>query len=397
MRLALVAQNLVYGDGQGRINLEIARWALRAGHQVIIVAVEVDPRILELGANWEKVEVRRKPILARVALFPAKADKIIDRLRNENKIDFVIANGYTLTRRHDLNLCQFVHAAWLRSGVHGTATRGLIRRAYQSFYTRYNAHHEKRSYHAARIVVAPSLQTLGELRKMGIDPAKLRKIPNGVDCEEFSPAPPGPRERSELNLPYDFPIALFAGDVRTNRKGLGSVLNALITLPNVHLAIVGRSDGSPFISMAKKLGLTHRTHFLGFRKDVPRILRACDLFVFPSWYDPFGLVVTEALACGIPVVTTRCTGAGELLNDQCGTVVEDPGDIPAIAAAMAGWLTDPAKRQRAVPAGRAIAEANGWESMAKQYLELLTKPRLFSDAVRIESAPLTTHAIQAGL
>jgi glycosyltransferase involved in cell wall biosynthesis len=392
MRIALVAQNLVYGDGQGRINLEIARWALRAGHQVILVAVEVDPRILELGATWEKVEVRRKPILARVALFPAKADKIVDRLRERKQIDAVIANGYTLTRRHDLNLCQFVHAAWLRSGVHSTASRGLIRRVYQSFYTRYNAHHEKRSYNAARIVVAPSMQTLGELREMGIDSSKLRKIPNGVDCEEFSPAPPGPRERQELGLPYDFPIALFAGDVRTNRKGLGSVLQAMTTMPNVQLVVVGRSEGSPFIPMAKELGIEHRTHFLGFRKDVARIVRACDLFVFPSWYDPFGLVVTEALACGIPVVTTRCTGAGELLNDQCGTVIEDPGNIPALAAAMASWLTDPAKREHAATAGRAVAVANGWESMAKQYLELLAQPRVFPDAVRVESEPATAQA-----
>jgi glycosyltransferase involved in cell wall biosynthesis len=390
MRIALVAQNIVYGDGQGRINFEIARWALHAGHQVIIVAVEVDSRILDLGATREQVVVRRKPILARVALFPAIADKIVDRLRAEKKIDVVIANGYTLTRRHDLNLCQFVHAAWLRSGVHSTATRGLIRRVYQSFYTRYNAHHEKRSYHAAGIVVAPSMRTLAELRDMGIDPAKLKKIPNGVDCDEFSPAPPGPRERTELGLPYDFPVALFAGDVRTNRKGLGSVLQAMTTLPNVHLAVVGRSDGSPFIDMAKELGVDHRTHFLGFRKDVPRILRACDLFVFPSWYDPFGLVVTEALACGIPVVTTRCTGAGELLNDQCGTLVEDPGDIPAIAAAMAGWLTNSAKRQNAIPACRAVAEANGWESMAKQYLELLSTPRVFPDAVRVGDESLAT-------
>lgn len=384
MRLALVAQNIVFGDGQGRINLELARAALRAGHPVILVAVEVDPVILRAGATWEKIEVRRKPILARVAMFPDKANRVIDRLRNENKIDFVIANGYTLTRKHDINLCQFVHAAWLRSGVHSSASKGLIRRMYQSFYTRYNAFHEVRSYRAARNVVAPSMQTIQELRKLGLDPAKLRKIPNGVDCDEFSP---GPRERKELGLPEDPPIAFFAGDVRTNRKGLGSVLQALAKLPKVHLAIAGRSDGSPFVEMARTLGVADRTHFLGFRKDVPRVLRACDLFVFPSRYDPFGLVVTEALACGVPVVTTRCTGAGELLTEQCGTVVEDPADIPAITAAMAGWLDNPAKRQAAAPVGRAIAQANGWESMANQYLEILEKPKLFPAAMRVENDP----------
>ncbi len=384
MRFALVAQNVVFGDGQGRINLEIARWALHAGHEVIIVAVEVDPRILELGATWEKVVVRRKPILARVALFPARADKIIDRLRDENRIDFVVANGYTLTRPHELNLCQFVHSAWLRSGVHDTATRGLIRRIYQSLYTRYNAHHEKRSYRAARIVVAPSARTLDELRRTGVDPSKLRRIPNGVDCEEFSP---GPSERNELGLPQGVSMALFAGDVRTNRKGLGSVLKALVKLPDVHLAVVGRSEGSPFIAMANELGVANRTHFLGFRKDVPRVIRSCDLFVFPSWYDPFGLVVTEALACGVPVVTTRATGASELLTADSGTVVEDPADVEAIAASMAYWLNDASKRKESAPACRAIALANGWESMAKGYLALLTVPQTFTQAVMLEAEP----------
>ena len=314
MRIAIVAQNLVYGDGQGRINLEIARQAIFAGHQVTLVSVVVDEELIKAGATWEAVHVRRKPILFRVAHFPILANRVIDRLRSEDKIDHVIANGYTLTRAHDLNLSQFVHAAWLKSGVHGTATKGVIRRLYQEFYTRYNAFFEKKSYRAAHIVVAPSMQTFSELRKIGIRAMKIRRIPNGVNCKEFSP---GPRERKELGLPEDVPMALFAGDIRTNRKGLGSVLSALAMLPTVHLAVVGKSDGSPFVEMAKQLGLESRVHFLGFRKDVPRVLRACDLFVFPSWYDPFGLVVTES-------AFVRCSGRDNSVYR--GRRVADPRD-----------------------------------------------------------------------
>ncbi len=385
MRIAVVAQNIVYGDGQGRINLEIVRHALRLGHQVTLVSVVVDPEIIDAGATWEVVQVRRKPILARVAQFPGKANRIIDRLRAENKIDFVIANGYTLTREHDLNLAQFVHTAWLDLGMNAQAEAGLIRKAYQSFYSRYNAFHERRSYHAARIVVAPSQRTLEEVRRLGVAAGKLRKIPNGVDTAEFSPGPPGPRDRNAIGLPENVPMALFAGDIRTNRKGLGSVLEAMVKLPGVHLAVIGRSDGSPFVPMAQTLGIAQRVHFLGFRKDVPAIMRCCDLFVFPSRYEPFGLVVTEALACGLPVITTAATGAGELLTDECGTVISDPSDIAALSAAMKSWFSNPAKLRAAAPACRAIAQANGWESMATQYLAALEKPRDLESA----SAPVT--------
>lgn len=375
MRIAIVAQNIVYGDGQGRINLEIVRHALRLGHKVILVSVAVDPVVLNDGAEWIRVHVRRKPILARVAQFPRMANRIVDRLRTEDKIDFVIANGYTLTRDHDLNLSQFVHNAWLQSGLNAQADSGIIRKLYQAFYTRYNAFHERRSYRAARIVVAPSMRTLREVKDLGIDPSRLRKIPNGVDCEEFFPAPPGTCNRNALGLLPDVPMALFAGDIRTNRKGLGNVLQAMTKLPGVHLAVVGRSDGSPFVPMAQTLDIADRVHFLGFRKDVPAIMRACDLFVFPSCYEPFGLVVTEALACGLPVVTTAATGAGELLTFECGTVIEDPWDIAALTAAMSGWLSDPARRHSAASACRSIAQANGWTAMATQYLEVLEKSR----------------------
>jgi glycosyltransferase involved in cell wall biosynthesis len=371
MRIAIVAHNVIYGDGQGRINLEIAREALRAGAQIVLVSAKVDPELIGAGAVWERVRVIKRPVLLQVVQFVAAANRIVDRLRASGRMDYVIANGYTLTRPHDLNLCQFVHSAWLSSEIHNTASAGMINRVYQAVYTRYNARHERRAFRAARRVIAPSRQTADELRQLGVDSAKVCVVPNGVACSEFFP---GPESRCELGLPEGVPIALFVGNVRTNRKGLGSVLQALVDLPEVHLAVVGQTSGSPFLAMAAKLGVERRTHFLGFRKDVARIMRACDLFVFPSWYDPFGLVVTEAMASGLPVITTERTGAGELLNDKCGTLVSDPADAGALAAALRHWLSDSTRRCEAALACRAIAESHGWVAMANRYLELLVEP-----------------------
>jgi glycosyltransferase involved in cell wall biosynthesis len=371
----------MYGDGQARINLELARWALSTGIRVTLVSVVVDPELLRAGAIWEKVQVRKRPVLVRVATFVGQANRIIDRLRAQEKIDFVIANGYTLTRPHDLNLCQFVHAAWLNSTVHGIGTRGAINRLYQAIYTRYNAFHERRSYRAARVVVAPSNHTLQELKQqLSIDERKLQVIPNGVDCQEFSPAK---ADRKSLGLPENVPLALFVGDVRTNRKGMGSILRAMVKLPGVHLAVVGMLNRSPFPAMAHELGIAERIHFLDFRRDVPQIMRASDVFVFPSWYEPFGLVVTEALSCGLPVVTTACCGAGELLTKECGSVVQDPDDAASLASAIAHWIENPALRAEAAPACRAVALANGWASMAKRYFDVLRETRPLSIGEKI--------------
>ena len=380
MRVAIVAHNFMYGDGQARINLEIARWALAQGMKVTLVSVVVDPELLRAGAIWERVHVRKRPVLLRVATFVGQANKIVDRLRRQDKIDHVIANGYTLTRPHDLNLCQFVHAAWLNSTVHGIGTRGAINRLYQAVYTRYNAFHERRSYRAARAVVAPSNHTLQELKHLGIEDRKLHVIPNGVDCKEFSPAQ---IDRKSLGLPADVPLALFVGDVRTNRKGMGSVLRAMVKLPRVHLAVVGMLNRSPFPAMAQELGIADRIHFLDFRRDVARIMSASDVFVFPSWYEPFGLVVTEALSCGLPVVTTACCGAGELLTKDCGSVVQDPDDAAGLASAIAHWIENPELRSQAAPACRAVALANGWDSMAKRYFEILRETRPLSIGEKI--------------
>ena len=162
-------------------------------------------------------------------------------------------------------------------------------------------------------------------------------IPNGVDMDEFYPATETVDRRS-LGLPADVPIALFVGDLRTNRKGIRQTLEAMTHIHNAHLAVVGRSNRSPFVAFADKLGIASRVHFLNFRSDIPQIMRACDLFVFPTSYDPFGLVVLEAMASGLPVVTAVNAGASEIMDARGGTILQDAGEVPAITRAMEHWL-----------------------------------------------------------
>ena len=95
-----------------------------------------------------------RPFLRQVVAFSRAADRAIISLRKTKHVDRVVGNGYTLTEPHELNLCQFVHAAWLGSPAHNQG--GLVNRIYQQTFTRFNVLQEKKAFKAARIIVTPS-------------------------------------------------------------------------------------------------------------------------------------------------------------------------------------------------------------------------------------------------
>src|SRR5262249_4723856 len=130
------------------------------------------------------------------------------------------------------------------------------------------------------------------------------------------------------------PLALFVGDIRSPRKNLDSVLHALARVPDLTLIVVGKLERSPFPHLAQKLNIPDRVIFLGYRPDVSRLMRAADFFLSPSRYEPFGLVVLEALASGLPVITASTVGAAALVTPNCGRVIPDPHDIDSLAVAL---------------------------------------------------------------
>jgi glycosyltransferase involved in cell wall biosynthesis len=141
-------------------------------------------------------------------------------------------------------------------------------------------------------------------------------------------------------------------------------------VPQLHLAVAGITEGSPYIKLAASLGLSERVHFLGLCHNVPQLMKAVDFLVFPSRYEPFGLVVIEAMACGLPVITASTTGAAELVTPESGIVIEDPDDRQALAQALLSLTNDRALRQKMGKTARTIAEQHSWNQMAKSYVDL---------------------------
>ncbi|MBD2691787.1 glycosyltransferase [Anabaena catenula] len=366
MRLCIVTHKIKKGDGQGRVNYEVVQEAIRRGHHLTLLASEIAPELEQNSSvNWVSIPVKEYPTeFIRNFIFAKKSS---DWLRQHGReVDLIKANGAITMGAIDVNAVHFVHSSWWRSPVHISRNRRDAYGLYQWLYTAMNSYWEKQAFQQAKVVVAVSAKVAEELVNIGVPLGKIRVIVNGVDLQEFTP---GVTSRQKLGLPENVTLALFAGDIRTTRKNLDTVLQALVKVPNLHLAVVGTTEGSPFPELAEALGITERVHFMGYRRDIAEIMRAVDLFVFPSRYEACSLVLLEALASGLPVITATATGGAELVTPEAGVILPDTDDIDALSTALFS-LKDDLLRQQMSKAARTVAEQHSWATMAQTYLDL---------------------------
>ncbi|WGV28229.1 glycosyltransferase family 4 protein [Halotia branconii] len=367
MKLCIVTHKVKKGDGQGRVNYEVAQEAIRRGHHLTLIASEVTAELEQNSqVNWIKIPVQSYPTeFIRNYIFAQKSANWLHQHRSE--FDLVKVNGAITPAAADVNAVHFVHSSWLRSPAHISRLRRDFYGFYQWIYTALNARWEKQAFQKARVIVAVSQKVAEELVNIGVPRSCIRVIVNGVDTQEFTP---GTSDRQKLNLPKDVTLALFAGDIRTPRKNLDTVLHALAKVPDLHLAVVGSTEGSPFPELAASLGLSERVHFLGYRRDIAEIMRAADLFVFPSRYEACTLVLLEALASGLPVITATTTGGAELVTPECGIVLSDSDNADALAKALLSLVSDCLLMQQMGKAARLVAQQHSWTTMAQTYIDL---------------------------
>lgn len=366
MHIALVTHKLVRGDGQGRVNLEIARAALRRGWRLTLLSSEVTPELVRhRGVSWIPVVVAGWPTeLLRNQIFALTSWGWLARHRRE--IDLIVVNGFITWAKADVAAAHFVHSAWLRSPHRPRALSP--RGAYQRLYTSLNAWLERRAYRGARRVIAVSRQVREQLLATGLSPSSIEVIPNGVDIEEFSPRPErigSDREASSGTT------ALFVGDLQTPRKNLHTVLRALPRCPGVTLVVAGAVEGSAYPALALQLGIAERVRFVGFRRDLPELMRSVDFVIFPSLYEPCGLVLLEAMASGRPIVTARTVGGLEVADPACALVLDAPEDVAAMTVAINTLASSAELRESMGAAGRRGALRLDFALMAERYCDLL--------------------------
>jgi UDP-glucose:(heptosyl)LPS alpha-1,3-glucosyltransferase len=236
-----------------------------------------------------------------------------------------------------------VHQAWLDR-------RAQFQNSLQRIGRRFNKKHdvilrlEKAllGEGGARRVIANSVMVRDEIaRYYGFPGEAIDVIPNGVRVSEFGPAPlKHARARTQLKVRTDEVAALFLGS-GWERKGLRFAL-AAVEKARMRLLVAGRGNQRKYRS--------NSVSFLGEMEDVRLPLAAADIFILPTIYDPFSNASLEAMAAGLPVITTRANGCSEIVEPKVhGTIVERADDIDGLSQALRFW-SDKSRRLNARPA-----------------------------------------------
>lgn len=266
-----------------------------------------------------------------------------------------------------------VHAAYLEQRLLH-ATRGKRWSMKLNPYHWYTRRVERQLFEhpALEAVICNSAMVREEiLQRFRVSPDKLRLVRNGVDLERFSPPQREQRNqaRADLGLPTGAPVFAFVGS-GFERKGAAHAIAALASASapaNAWLVIAGDDRRAKrYRALADTLGVGARVLFTGSLVDVRPVLFAADAFVLPTLYDPFPNAVLEALACGLPVITSPKCGAAELIEPAINGFVCDPHEHNALAIQMAEVLRHPQMRE----AARASAMPYSLKELAGQLVAL---------------------------
>ena len=297
---------------------------------------------------------------------------------------------YDLVQSHERLACcdvfragDGVHREWLTQRAR---TMGPLRRLAMRFnpHHAYVLHAERQMFASRRLraVICNSRMVKEEIiRHFGLRQDQLTVVYNGVDLEEFSPRQREPwrsTQRQALGIAEGMLTLLHVGS-GFERKGVATILRAMARASAAcHLIVVGsdKREGR-YKALAGELGIASRVHFAGTRRDTRPYYAAADAFVMASLYEPFANASMEALAAGLPVVTSTKSGAAEILEQGKTGYAFDALDIGGFSSAIDA-LANRERRLVMGAAARDLAEGFTVDAMTAQLLDLYQ--RLLSDS-----------------
>lgn len=306
----------------------------------------------------DQVELGPNLVVDHVDAGPAR------QLSKDTLLPHMDAFGDVLARRWRLDRPDVVHGHFWMSGLASLrAARplgipvvqtfhalGTVKRRMQGVKDTSPAARAELEPHVARAVdrtIATCSDEVFELVRLGADRRSISVVPCGVDLAHFTPHGP--------SLPRTDRPRVVALSRLVERKGVGNVIEAVSKLPGVELLVAGGPpvdhleddpEARRLIALAETLGVRDRVQFLGRvgRDDVPTLLRSADVVTCVPWYEPFGIVPLEAMACGATVVASRVGGHIDTIVDGASGLHVPPRDPAKLAEALDGLLADPHHR-----------------------------------------------------
>jgi UDP-glucose:(heptosyl)LPS alpha-1,3-glucosyltransferase len=332
VKIALVRKDFSpKGGGGERYSVDLARALRDFGHEVHVFSHRYEQL---KGISFHTVAVPFKPFGLQNWIFAKNVRLALSR--NE----FDIVNGLSQIYPQDIyRLGDGIHKHWL-----SVRRPTIFSHLYDKVSPRHRLllHLEKKIFSPGnykRIIANSELCKQHAINYYKVPPQLVDVIYCGVDFAIFNSSVrnEGSQLRTSLGIGREPIVVLFVG-TNYGRKGLDTLLQAISRLKykeKYRLLVVGKGNIPRYQRLAQRLGLQEITIFCGFQEKMPPFYGAADIFVLPSYYDPFGNVCLEAMACGLPVITTRETGVSELMaHGKSGFVLEHPDNIRALA----NWL-----------------------------------------------------------
>jgi UDP-glucose:(heptosyl)LPS alpha-1,3-glucosyltransferase len=352
MEIGLVKRSFrLLGGGERQITYLI-EGLLAQGHAVHLFCLQPPSMPLAEGLSCHALPVVPGPRACRVLGFALVVRSALRRAELRLVQSFDRTLGQQIYRAGE-----GVHREWLhrkRSSLSRLA-RGW---SYLRPFDRVLVALERRVFCETPMVITNSVRGVEEIaRHYGVPKTRMTTIYNGVDTERFHP---GLRrrlresQRATWGVSADTVVLLFVGS-GFHRKGLDCLIRALGELraggiANARVVVVGKGRITAYRRLALEAAVADLVRFEGHRPDVTPYYAGADLCVLPTRYDPFANACLEAMACGLPVLTTEANGVAELLQDDVnGCVLRDALSVEALANAL----------QKALPweKRRAMAEA----------------------------------------
>jgi UDP-glucose:(heptosyl)LPS alpha-1,3-glucosyltransferase len=369
MRIALLTRRFDSGGGGTERDLIVTAECLRAaGHQVTIFADEIRGDGGERRGDWKIVRVGgprlgRALSLLRFAYAAAPAAR---RAGNDLVLSFARCVGADVMRSGGGAHVSYLRAARKWRGAPGAFSMRL------SPYHQVQMLIERQAFRHSglkRTIAVSNLVRDDLIREFGLAPEKTVTIYNGVDLEKFRPGGGDQTERASIRqkfvIPASAPVVIFVGNGFA-RKGLGFLIEAWpLVAGGAFLLVVGADRATEkFARLARDLNVGARVVFAGPQPNVESLFHAADAFALPSIFEPFGNVAMEAMASGLPVMTSAFSGVAELIPASMrGFRIENPTDPGEIALRLGALFDAPANLGAEA---RAVAEKFTWDRYATE-------------------------------